>query len=245
VSGGPAFDEDFHVHSTFSDGASTLAENVAAARERGLRTVCLADHVRASTKWVPDFVAAVSQYRSVPGLRIMAGVEAKILDTAGRLDVPPHLDHVDGIELVLVADHQFPGDHGPVHPAVMRAEIEERRVTGEETIECLARAMTRALGSAEHSLLAHPFSLLPKMGLSEEQIPASLLDDVAKAAVRAGALVELNEKWHCPAPRTVAAMMSAGVHLVVGSDSHRCESVGVYSTVRETMRDTRSLLHYL
>ncbi len=26
-----ALDEDFHVHSTFSDGASTLAENVAAA----------------------------------------------------------------------------------------------------------------------------------------------------------------------------------------------------------------------
>jgi len=51
-----AFDEDFHVHSTFSDGASTLAENVRVARERRLRTLCLVDHVRADTAWLPDFV---------------------------------------------------------------------------------------------------------------------------------------------------------------------------------------------
>ena len=41
-----ALDEDFHVHSTFSDGESSLAQNVRAARERGLRTLCLVDHVR-------------------------------------------------------------------------------------------------------------------------------------------------------------------------------------------------------
>ena len=28
-----ALDEDYHVHSTFSDGASTLAQNVRVARE--------------------------------------------------------------------------------------------------------------------------------------------------------------------------------------------------------------------
>ena len=87
-----ALDEDFHVHSTFSDdGASTLAENVRAARRRGLRTVCLVDHVRRDTRWLPEFVAAVDQYRGEPGLRVLAGVEAKILDAAGHLDLPPGL----------------------------------------------------------------------------------------------------------------------------------------------------------
>jgi PHP domain len=62
-----ALDQDFHVHSTFSDGASTLAENVAAARDRELRTLCLVDHVRRDTAWVPEFVAAVGQYRHQPG----------------------------------------------------------------------------------------------------------------------------------------------------------------------------------
>jgi histidinol phosphatase-like PHP family hydrolase len=47
--GDVALDEDFHVHSTFSDGESTLVENVRAARERALRTLCLVDHVRRDT----------------------------------------------------------------------------------------------------------------------------------------------------------------------------------------------------
>ena len=65
------FDEDFHVHSTFSDDAvSTLAENVRAARERGLRTLCLVDHVRRDTAWVPEFTAAVAR---LPGPAGAAG----------------------------------------------------------------------------------------------------------------------------------------------------------------------------
>jgi len=235
-----AFDEDFHVHSTFSDGASTLAENVRAARERRLRTLCLVDHVRADTAWVPEFVTAVAQYRSVAGTHVMAGVEAKILDTAGHLDVPGDLDLIDGIDLVLIADHQFPGEEGPVHPATMRAAIEDGDVTADEALDCLVMAITRALGSTRRSLLAHPFSLLPKIGLGEEQIPASLLNDMATAAARAGALVEINEKWGCPAPRTVAALASADVHLVVGSDSHHCKNIGIYNAVRQTVRAATS-----
>jgi putative hydrolase len=231
-----AFDEDFHVHSTFSDGASTMAENVRVARERRLRTLCLVDHVRADTDWLPEFARAVTRYRSVPGLRVLAGVEAKMLDMAGRLDVPPDLDRTDAIDLVLIADHQFPGRDGPVHPAVMRAAITGGEVTAGEAIEGLAMATIAALGGTRRGLLAHPFSLLPKMGLDEEQVPAALLTEVAAAAVRAGALVEVNEKWRCPAPRTVAALASAGVHLVAGSDSHHCRDIGVYDTVQRIVR---------
>src|ERR1700685_314227 len=101
----PALDEDFHVHSTFSDGESSLAENVQAARERALRTLCLVDHVRRGTAWLPELTPAVAPFRTQPGPRVLAGVEAKILDTSGRLDLPSGLD---GIDLVLIADHQFP-----------------------------------------------------------------------------------------------------------------------------------------
>jgi putative hydrolase len=102
-----ALDEDYHVHSTFSDGESSIVQNVRAARERGLRTLCLVDHVRRGTEWLPEFTAAVAPFRGLPGPRVLAGVEAKILDTSGRLDLPPGLD---GIDLVLIADHQFPGE---------------------------------------------------------------------------------------------------------------------------------------
>jgi len=238
-----ALDEDFHVHSTFSDGASTLAENVQAARERGLRTLCLVDHVRRDTLWLPDFTAAVAQYRHQPGPRILAGVEAKILDSSGQLDIPPSLA---GVDLVLIADHQFPADNGPVHPAEVRSAIEYGGMTALEAIERLCEATANVLHRASwlsgrpaaggpRPLLAHLFSILPKMGLTEDMVPAPLLADLAKRVAHAGAVVEVNEKWSCPSVPVVAAMAAAAVTLVAGSDSHHCRDVGRYDSVRQTL----------
>jgi putative hydrolase len=229
---GLALDEDFHVHSTFSDGASSLAQNVQAARERALRTLCLVDHVRRDTEWLPAFTAAVAPFKSQQGLRVLAGVEAKILDTSGRLDLPSGLD---GIDLVLIADHQFPADGGPVHPAQVQEAIGRGEMTAAEAIERLCEATANALDATDRRcMLAHLFSVLPKMGLDEAMVPEPLLAQLASRVTLAGAMVEVNEKWACPSPRTVAAMGQAGVRVVAGSDSHHCRDVGVYRSVRQT-----------
>jgi putative hydrolase len=227
-----ALNEDFHVHSTFSDGASTLTENVRAARERGLRTLCLVDHVRRDTAWVPDFADAVDQHRHQPGPRVLAGVEAKILDTSGQLDVPPDLT---GIDLVLIADHQFPDEGGPVHPDEVRAALQDGTMTAVEAIERLCEATVNSLGSGFRPLLAHLFSVLPKIGLTEAMVPDPLLTHLAKRVAHAGAMIEVNEKWSCPSARTITALAGAGVSLVAGSDSHHCRDIGVYDFVRRTV----------
>ncbi len=233
-----ALDEDFHVHSTFSDGASTLAENVQAAGELGLRTLCLAEHVRRDTTWVPDFAAAVRPYRRQPGLRVLAGVEAKILDGSGRLDIPPDLARCAEIDLVLIADHQFPSDDGPVHPDQVRAAIMSGRMSAAEAIERLCQATACALRPG--TLLAHLFSLLPKIGLEEAMVPTPLLADLASQIALAGALVEVNEKWSCPSARTVTALAEGGVSVVAGSDSHHRRDVGAYHWVRQTVSAVRA-----
>jgi putative hydrolase len=227
-----ALDEDFHVHSTFSDGASSLAQNVRAARERALRTLCLVDHVRRDTAWLPEFTAAVAPFRQQPGPRVLAGVEAKILDISGRLDLPPGLGDID---LVLIADHQFPGEGGPVHPAQAREAIGRGGMTAAEAVERLCEATANAVNATDRRrLVAHLFSVLPKMGLDEAMVPEPLLAELARRVALAGAMVEINEKWACPSARTVAAMARAGVTVVAGSDSHHCRDVGVYRSVRVT-----------
>lgn len=227
-----ALDEDYHVHSTFSDGKSSLAQNVRAARDRALRTLCLVDHVRRDTQWLPEFTAAVARFRTEQRPRVLAGVEAKILDTSGRLDLPPVLD---GIDLVLIADHQFPGDDGPVHPGQAGEAIRRGEMTGAEAIERLCEATANALDAADRRcVLAHLFSVLPKMGLDEAMVPEPLLAKLARRVTRAGAMVEINEKWSCPSVRTVAALALADVSLVAGSDSHHHRDVGVYRSVRLT-----------
>lgn len=235
---GLALDEDHHVHSAFSDDAtSSLAENVAAARRRGLRVLCLADHVRRSSTWVPQFLSAVDMLRPVAGVEVLAGVEAKILDVAGHLDLP---DGVSQADVVLIADHQFPGDAGPVDPQRMRAALASGAVTAAEVIDCLISATTAALAAArqlaQQLQLAHLFSIVPKMGLSESSIPDLVLSHLARQARAAGAVLEVNEKWACPSARTVRAFAEAGVCPVAGTDSHHCRDIGRYAAVRRIAR---------
>jgi putative hydrolase len=223
-------DEDHHVHSTFSDDAvSTLAQNVAAAQQRGLRVLCLADHVRRDSAWVPGFLSAVDALRPVPGLDLLAGVEAKILDRTGRLDLPAA---AAGADRVLIADHQFPADLGPVHPRQVRAAIARGEVTAAATIDGLVEATAGALRLAARPQLAHLFSILPKMGLAESSVPDRAIGYLARQARATGALLEVNEKWACPSARTIRAFAQAGVPLVASTDSHDCRDIGAYASVR-------------
>ncbi len=155
---------DHHVHSTFSDDAvSTLAQNVDAAVAAGLTTLRLVDHVRQSTTWVPEYLAAVRALRVPDGLTVLSGVEAKILDAAGSLDIPVL---PEGIDRILIADHQFPGTDGLPRP-LDRARSDRRGVGPGRRAGSVRRRAHRDHASVPGNQLAHCFSILPKIGLSE------------------------------------------------------------------------------
>lgn len=219
---------DHHVHSTFSDDAvSTLAQNVEAAASAGLSTLRLVDHVRRSTTWVPEYLSAVRALRVPDGLTVLTGVEAKILDVAGALDVPPL---PDGIDRILIADHQFPGVDGPLGPSAVRERIAAGWATDDvldQFVEALIATMRRYPGNQ----LAHCFSILPKIGLSEADVGAQRTDAWARAAAETDTLVEVNEKWGCPGAGALAALRRAGATIVASTDSHDASEAGRYSRI--------------
>jgi putative hydrolase len=86
-------------------------------------------------------------------------------------------------------------------------------------------------------LLAHLFSVLPKMGLDESQVPGPMLGMLADRARRVGALVEVNEKWGCPSARSLQAFIRAGVPIVASTDSHDCVDIGRYVQVRRILAE--------
>ena len=219
---------DHHVHSTFSDDAvSTLDENVEAAAAAGLTTLRLVDHVRQSTTWVPEYLAAVRALRVPDGLTVLTGVEAKILDISGALDIPTL---PSGIDRILIADHQFPGVDGPLGPSTVQERIDAGWATDDvldQFVDALIATMRRYPGNQ----LAHCFSILPKIGLSEADLGAQRTDAWARTVADTDTLVEVNEKWGCPGAEALTALHRVGGEIVASTDSHEASEVGRYSRV--------------
>ncbi len=223
-----------HVHSTFSDGRGTLEENVAEAERLGLSQLGCVDHVRVDTDWVPDYVAAVRNVREHTSVQMQCGIEAKILDTAGRLDMP---DWVDGVDAVYAADHQVPSPDGPLHPRAVREGIESGELTADAVVTEIVTATIETVRVNSNVVIAHLFSILPKIGIEEATVDTGLIEQLADAAAQTGARIEIDERWSCPSARTVRPFIDRGVTLLLSTDSHRPETIGRYQYCRGVYRE--------
>jgi len=231
-----ATDEDMHVHSTFSDGKGTVFDNIDAARTRGLRRLGCVDHVRATTTWVPGFVDAVARARATcPDLELVCGLEAKLLDERGRVDAPADWTEADWL---YVADHQLPLGDTVFTPRAVRALIGRGLLAPEQAVDALVDSLRRAIRRYERVVIAHPFSILPKLGLSECAVGDDHRRALVAAARRAGACFEVSERWRCPSQRLVELALEQGVAVWMSSDSHRSDAIGQYdycTTIAESV----------
>lgn len=217
--------QDMHVYSTFSDGQNTIEENVAEAERIGLTELVFADHVRFDSKWVPDYVAAVSRCREQTSVVLHCAVEAKILDTYGRLDLPRNLK---GVEAVYVVGHQPPSPDGPMSPRSTRERIEARDLDSRMVLSWLVAGTAAALYCHEHVVIAHLFSALPTLGLSEGDVPAEMVDSLVVAAAESDARILVGERWRCPTIRTMRPFLQHGVPVLLGTGSKNRETIGRY-----------------
>lgn len=226
----PRPSEDMHVHSLFSDGKHSICENLDQADRIGLRRMVCVDHVRIDSSYVAEFVSAVRKERASRSFEVYAGVEAKILDGTGRLDIPCDLS---GVDFIYAADHQFPL-HDKCHkPREIRQQILAGHLTASDAIASLLTATICVLGRYPQVVLAHLFSVIPKIGLKEEDIPLDWIAELAWTAKCTGAAIEIDERWRCPLPQTVEIFAKAGVPIFRSTDSHCKETIGVYSYVDE------------
>jgi putative hydrolase len=221
----PALTQDMHVYSTFSDGHNTIEENVAEAERIGLTELVFADHVRADSKWVPAYVAAVGKCREQTSIVLHCAVEAKILDIYGCLDLP---DKLMGIDAVYAVGHQAPSPDGPMNPRSTRERIEAGELDPQMILRWMVNGTAAALHCHEHVVIGHLFSALSTLGLGEGDVSLELVDSLAIAAAESDARIVVDERWRCPTARTLRPFLRHGVPLLLGTGSQNRETIGRY-----------------
>ncbi|MDO8184993.1 PHP domain-containing protein [Conexibacter sp. JD483] len=228
--------QDMQVHSTFSDGADTIEANVAEAEAFGLVELCCVDHVRRDTAWLPEYTAAVAALETETPLTLHCGIEAKLLDTAGTLDMPD--GPLDGVSWIYAADHQVPMADGVHHPDEVREGIESGRYRAEEVVAGLLQATESCLPQHPGRIvIAHIFSILPKIGVREEDVPLQLIESLAQTTYDTGNRIEVNERYRTPSAATLAPFVARGVPLLMSTDSHRRDTIGRYDHCLRVVRE--------
>lgn len=74
--------EDYHIHSNYNDHSSsdlTIANVVKRAEELNLQTIAFTEHVRKTSRWLPEYLREIESLSKDSPVRIIPGFEAKIL----------------------------------------------------------------------------------------------------------------------------------------------------------------------
>jgi DNA polymerase (family 10) len=190
---------DMHMHTTETDGKSSLDEMAAAAKAMGRSYIAITDHSETLT-----FVRGMSadrlkeqkkKIRDVEdrqGIRMFAGIEADIL-ADGKVDLEHHISE---LEWVVGSVHQ--------HLKMSKEEMTKRVVRAIESgnIDCLGHPTGRQLGLRDPSELD--------------------MEAVIAACAKAGVAIELNATpLRLDAnEHTLRMAREAGVPIVLNSDAH-------------------------
>jgi DNA polymerase (family X) len=197
---------DLHVHSTASDGRSTIEEMAQAAKDLGYEYLAIADHSKSSVianglseeqllKHIEDIRAAS---KKVKGITLLAGIEVDIL-ASGQLDYPDSV--LAQLDWVVASIHS--------------AQQQDRESLTKRSVSAMENPYVCALGHPSGRLLGRRDA----MDLDWEEVFA--------AAARTGAALEISASWQRLDLKDVHVRqaMDAGCRFVINTDAHSTDQL--------------------
>ena len=213
---------DYHTHSRYSDGDQSVPEIAEAARRRGLSEVAVTDHgPNVLISGVSDLECYQQLMREienleVPGIKVLAGAEANIIDLDGRLDIPPPIYKQMDVLICGLHPYSIPGNIGDAYRLFGRNHL---RHLGPGRRRKAVNANTKATIAAMEN---NPVDILSHPGLFFEVD----ITEVSRACIAHEVLFEINCGHHHPRLEDVRVALEAGVDFIINSDAHFNDTVG-------------------
>lgn len=206
---------DFQMHTTWTDGHSSVREMIGSARSRGLQAIAITEHVNAGSAWFPAFAAEVKAERADCGeLAVYFGAEIAAADYRGGLKADPARL---GAEIVLGVVHRYPRENADGFWAF-------DELKAEDAIALELRALTGLAANPSIDVLGHPGgTAFKKFGA----FPVEWMEPAFAAAREHGIAVEINTKYLWDPAGMLALLRRVDPAISLGSDAHRAGDVGM------------------
>lgn len=224
---------DFHMHTNWTDGAHSSADMHAAAVKKGLKSVLFSEHARrTSGDWFFQFAEEV---RSLPQehCQTLVGVESKIDNLDGELDLAPAI--ADCVDLVMASVHRFPGEEGIVKGTA--------NYSAEEAIQLELRLTLAAIENPLVDIIGHPFGM--SLRRFRFKVPDECFLEVITKAARFDVAIEINPHYHTDLWKIAGWSKEAGAPLSLGSNAHNVSEVGRVQQELKTQEKNGDLCNQL
>ncbi|MBF0161897.1 MAG: PHP domain-containing protein [Magnetococcales bacterium] len=207
---------EYHVHSLFSDGSSTLAALVEHARSLGITRMVFTEHTEPELTdgagWFERYWQEAMQLRQQgqEGMEILFGLEVPIVDFKGGLLLETSM--ADKAEFILGAVHAYPG-YGWTMGSLPPDKAIELEFNG-------------LMALAENPLvdaIAHPGGVCQKHATP---FPLTLFEEVVRKATSNGIAIELNPAYQEPIAPYLEICRRHHALISPGSNAHHLEELG-------------------
>lgn len=228
---------DYHMHTEFSDGDGSVRDYAERAEELGLEEIAITDHVWRSSDWVDDYVEEVRDVSEEVNVRMLAGLEAKVVDREGNVDVKK--EDAGKVDFVMGVVHRYyPDEEEPYDDSLNFSPSEAAELERDLTLRLLENPVVDVVG--------HPSRTYYKFhyGESEEDFPKEYFRDMIDKAVEVGKPLEYNARLPRRVRDTLLGMyLDSSVSFTVGSDSHTASRLDnlAHDRVRDAVEGTRDL----
>ena len=214
---------DIHTHTIYSHGKGRIESNVDAGAAKGLDTVGIADHgpghflFGVDLMKVPQMRSDIERARQAhPGLEVLLGVEANIIDADGSLDVKKEDQKL--FDYILAGYHYGVFGKSPVRAVRILLGGYVHGILGCSTSSAVNRntdTVIAALHENDIRILTHPGDK------AAFDIPA-----IAQACAETGTLMEINAHHRCLTVDGIRQAMKYDVRFWLSSDAHLPVNVG-------------------
>ncbi|ASJ07693.1 PHP domain-containing protein [Thermococcus pacificus] len=190
------FPHDTHTHTVYSDGTGAIADNIAAAEERGLKVLAITDHSRyLGPKTVNRYVREVRRWAEDSEVMVLVGIEGNI--TGNGVDVPAFM--AEKLDFVIASVHEWL-----------------------ETPEQYLELVKIALMDEDVDVIGHFGANFPYIGFPR----AEELEEILELAEANGKAFEISSRYKVPDVEFIRECVRRGIKLTFASDAHTPRSVG-------------------
>lgn len=209
---------DYHTHTVYTHGTSTVEENVRQAETLGLKEIAITEHSYLGFNHIKkgDLQRIKQDIDNIQGkynVKVLWGIEANLMSRNGDIDISD--EELEKLDLVVLGYHKA-SKYSLIEWLKFGLPNMLRKKPSQKQIMINTEAYLKAMDKHRVSILAH-------LGYAGCRVDCVRL---AEECVKRGIYIELNGKRINFTREDIEGMVATGVNFIIDSDAHSMLAVG-------------------